>query len=134
LLRWRSRHSDKTFGPNLTSDGSLRLFCLLTLMNLPDEMLPDVMFFDEPELGLHPHAITLVAAMLKRLSQSRQVFIATQSPYMVDCFELENIIVADENHGATRLRLLPREQYQAWLDDDYLLSEIWLKDPVGGEA
>ncbi|MHA7844849.1 AAA family ATPase [Serratia sp. D1N4] len=132
LLRWKSRYSDKVFGSHLTSDGSLRLFCLLTLLSLPDERLPDVLFFDEPELGLHPHAITLVSEMMKRVSERRQLFIATQSPYMVDCFGLENIIVADAKDGATTLRNLPKEQYQQWLDDDYLLSEIWLKSPIGG--
>lgn len=131
-LRWRGKYSDKTFGPHLTSDGSLRLFCLLTLLNLPQETLPDVLFFDEPELGLHPHAITLVAEMLKKLSHTRQVFIATQSPYMVDCFALENIIVAASKDGATSLHNMPREQYQEWLDDEYLLSDLWLKDIVGG--
>jgi predicted ATPase len=131
LLRWKSKFSDKVFGAHLTSDGSLRLFCLLTVLSLPDERLPDMLFFDEPELGLHPHAITLVSEMLKRVAQTRQVFIATQSPYMVDCFDLENIVVAEAEDGATTLRNLPKEQYQQWLDDDYLLSDIWLKTPVG---
>ncbi|AWB32954.1 AAA family ATPase [Orrella marina] len=131
LLRWKSKYSDKVFGAHLTSDGSLRLFCLLTLLSLPDERLPDILFFDEPELGLHPHAITLVSEMLKRVAKTRQVFIATQSPFMVDCFDLENMIVAEARDGATTLRNLPREQYQQWLDDDYLLSDIWLKTPVG---
>ena len=132
LLRWVGQQSDKVFGSHLTSDGSLRLFCLLTLLNLPPDRLPDVMFFDEPELGLHPHAITLVAEMFKRLSRKRQIFIATQSPYLVDCFELENIIVASANNGETVLRNLPREQYQEWLDDEYQISDIWLKQAVGG--
>lgn len=132
LLRWMGRQSDKVFGSHLTSDGSLRLFCLLTLLNLPPNKLPDVMFFDEPELGLHPHAITLVAEMFKRLSKQRQIFIATQSPDLVNCFELENIIVARANQGETELRNLPRQQYQAWLDDEYRLSDIWLKQAVGG--
>jgi len=132
LLRWVGRQSDKVFGSHLTSDGSLRLFCLLTLLNLPPDRLPDVLFFDEPELGLHPHAITLVAEMFKRLSKKRQIFIATQSPYLVDCFELENIIVASANNGETVLRNLPRGQYQEWLDDEYQLSDIWLKQAVGG--
>ncbi|WP_313920440.1 AAA family ATPase [Tahibacter sp.] len=131
LLRWKGSHSDKVFGAHLTSDGSLRLFCLLTLLGLPDERLPDVLFFDEPELGLHPHAITLVSEMMKRVAQVKQVFIATQSPYMVDCFNLENLIVANSINGATTLRNLPRVKYQEWLDDDYLLSDIWLKEPVG---
>ncbi len=130
-LRWLGRHGDKVFGAHLTSDGSLRLFCLLTLLNLSTSRLPEVIFFDEPELGLHPHAIILVVEMLKRLSKTRQILVATQSPYMVDCFELENIIVAESKQGATSLRNLPREQYQHWLDDDYLISDIWLKTPTG---
>jgi predicted ATPase len=134
LLRWVGRQSDKVFGSHLTSDGSLRLFCLLTLLNLPADRLPDVMFFDEPELGLHPHAITLVAEMFKRLSKNRQIFIATQSPYLVDCFELENIIVANANNGETVLRNLPRDHYQRWLDEEYQLSDIWLQQATGGVA
>jgi len=123
-LRWRGTYGDKTFGAHLTSDGSLRLFCLLTLLNLSPDALPDVLFIDEPELGLHPHAMALVAEMLKKLSHTRQVFIATQSPYLVDCFELENIIVADIKDGSTSLRNMTREKYQEWLDDDYLLSPL----------
>lgn len=132
LLRWVGQQSDKVFGSHLTSDGSLRLFCLLTLLNMPPERLPDVMLFDEPELGLHPHAVSLVAEMFKRLSKKRQIFLATQSPYLVDCFELENIIIASANQGETLLRNLPRAQYQAWLDDEYQLSDLWLKQVVGG--
>lgn len=131
LLRWQSKYGNKEFGTHLTSDGTLRLFCLITLLSMPVERLPDVMFFDEPELGLHPHAITLVSEMMKRVAQSRQIFIATQSPYMVDCFDLESIIIAEEEQGATKLSHLEAEKYQAWLDDHYLLSDIWLKMPVG---
>jgi predicted ATPase len=133
-LRWMGQQSDKVFGPHLTSVGSLRLFCLLTLLNLPPEQLPDVMFFDEPELGLHPHAITLVAEMFKRVSATRQIFLATQSPYLVDCFDLENIIIASANNGETVLRNLPREHYQRWLDEEYQLSDIWLEQATGGVA
>ncbi len=50
LLRWRARGTEKTFGAHLTSDGSLRFFALVTLLNLPPEMLPDILLLDEPEL------------------------------------------------------------------------------------
>ncbi|GEO80287.1 AAA family ATPase [Pararhodospirillum oryzae] len=117
-LRWRGTQGDKTFGAHLTSDGSLRLFCLITLLNLPPERLPDVMLLDEPELGLHPHALALVAEMIKRVAEVRQIIIATQSPALVDCFDLENLIVARADNGETTLRPLARDQYQSWLDEE----------------
>ncbi|KAA8978325.1 AAA family ATPase [Halospina sp. K52047b] len=131
LLRWRASNSDKSFGPHLTSDGSLRLFCLFTLLNLPDEMLPDVLMIDEPELGLHPHAIALTAEMIKSVASQRQVFIATQSPLMVDAFDVENILVARLKEGATELTPMDKAEYQTWLEDDYQPSDLWLKEPVG---
>ena len=70
-LRWATTHSDKTFGAHLTSDGSLRFFAFVTLLNLPPEMLPDVILLDEPELGLHPMAVELVAEMMKAVGRSR---------------------------------------------------------------
>ena len=71
LLRWKAKGSDKTIGAHLTSDGSLRSFALVTLLNLPPEMLPRVILLDEPELGLHPSAVGLVGAMIKRMSRTQ---------------------------------------------------------------
>lgn len=131
LLRWYAHNNDKTFGPHLTSDGSLRLFCLFTLLNLPGEMLPDVLMIDEPELGLHPHAIVLTAEMIKSVASQRQVFIATQSPLMVDAFNVENILISRLQDGATQFTPMDRHQYEAWLEDEYQPSDLWLKEPVG---
>ena len=72
LLRWRAKGTEKTFGAHLTSDGSLRFFALVTLLNLPPEMLPDVLLFDEPELGLHPAAVALIGGMIEALADERQ--------------------------------------------------------------
>lgn len=134
MLKWRSRFSDKTFGAHLTSDGSLRLFCLVTLLSLPEERLPSVICIDEPELGLHPYAVELVAEMVKIVARKRQVILATQSPYLVDCFELENVIIAESRGGETSLKTLPRQEYQRWLDADFQLSDIWLSRSVGSKA
>lgn len=133
-LRWQHRYGDKTIGAHLTSDGSLRLFCLITLLNLPSDILPDVLFLDEPELGLHPHAITLVSEMLHKVSQTRQVFVATQSPYLVDCFDLENIIAAQLKDGATELKKFDKAAYQQWLDDEYQVSDLWLQNIIRSEG
>ena len=131
-LRWKSKATDKTFGAHLTSDGSLRFFALVTLLNLPPVMLPNVILLDEPELGLHPSAIGLVAQMIKQLSYDRQVIVATQSPLLVDEFGLDEIIVLDLEDGKTKLQKLNAEDYKAWLEQDYTPSQLWQKNVLGG--
>ena len=84
LLSWRAKWSQITSGAHLTSDGSLRFFPLVTLLNLPPEMLPDLILLDEPELRLHPAALALICGMIESLSKQRQVIVATQSPLLVD--------------------------------------------------
>jgi len=132
FLRWKAKWTDKTFGAHLTSDGSLRFFALVTLLNLPSEMLPSVILLDEPELGLHPAAIGLVADMIKQLSHDKQIFVATQSPLLMDEFELDEIIVLDLEDGRTKLRKLNGDDYKVWLDDDYTPSQLWHKNVLGG--
>ena len=132
LLRWKAKGTDKTFGAHLTSDGSLRFFALVTLLNLPPEMLPDVLLLDEPELGLHPAAIALIGGMVKALAEERQVIIATQSPLLVDAFDLDEIFVLDLLDGCTEFRKLNPVDYQAWLNDNYTPGELWQKNLLGG--
>lgn len=132
LLKWKNRYSDKTIGAYLTSDGTLRLFFLMTLLNMAEDRLPSVLMIDEPELGLHPHAVELVAAMIRRVSYSKQVLVATQSPQLVDAFDPENVIIASASQGAAQFERVPKKVYQRWLDEDYTLSDMWLSRPVGG--
>ena len=131
-LRWKPKGMDKSCGAHLTSDGSLRFFALVTLLNLPAEMLPDVLLLDEPELGLHPAAITLVANMIKSLSTERQVIVATQSPLLVDAFDLEEIIVAELRGERTEFHRLEASDYREWLDDAFTTGELWQKNLIGG--
>ena len=115
MLRWKALGSDKTMGAHLTSDGSLRAFCLVTLLNLPAEMLPSVILLDEPELGLHPSAVGLIGAMIRVMSQQRQVIVATQSPLLVDEFELGEIYVFDLKDGRTRVNRPDEEGLKHWV-------------------
>ena len=132
LLRWKGKGIDKTFGAHLTSDGSLRFFSLVTLLNLPSEMLPNVVLLDEPELGLHPAAIGLLAGMIKRLGHDKQVIVATQSPLLVDEFEVDEIMVLDLEDGKTSLRKLNAEEYRVWIEQDYTSGQLWRKNLLGG--
>ena len=132
LLRWKARGSEKTFGAHITSDGSLRFFALVTLLNLPREMLPDVLLLDEPELGLHPVAIALVGNMIKALAHDVQIIVATQSPLLVDVFELDEIVVLDLDSGRSVFRRLDADTYRTWLDDSFTPGELWQKNLFGG--
>lgn len=132
MLRWKAKGMEKTYGAHLTSDGSLRFFALVTLLNLPAEMLPKVIFLDEPELGLHPAALALVANMIKSLANERQVIVATQSPLLVDEFGLDEIIVLELQEGRTEARRLEKDKYQHWLDE-YTTGELWQKNLLGGQ-
>ena len=131
-LRWKAKWTGKTFGAHLTSDGSLRFFALVTLLNLPSGMLPDVMLLDEPELGLHPAAVNLVGGMINSLATERQIVVATQSPLLVDAFNLDEIITLDLQEGRTQFRKLSPEEYQIWLDDGFSPGELWQKNLFGG--
>ena len=132
LLRWKARGSEKTFGAHLTSDGSLRFFALVTLLNLPREMLPDILLLDEPELGLHPVAVALVGNMIKALASDAQIIVATQSPLLVDVFELDEIVVLDLHDGRSVFRRLDADTYRTWLDDSFTPGELWQKNLLGG--
>ena len=130
-LRWRSKLSDKTYGAHLTSDGSLRFFALATLLNLAEEMLPSVLLLDEPELGLHPMAIALVGDMIRSLAKNRQIIVATQSPLLVDVFDLDQVFVLEIQDGCTELRRPDADQLRTWLDE-FSVGELWQKNLLGG--
>ena len=131
-LRWQQKGVGKTYGAHLTSDGSLRFFALVTLLNLPRKMMPDVVLLDEPELGLHPAAVELIGHMIAKVGHDRQVILATQSPALVDLFDLEQIVVLDLDDGRTVCRQLDRDEYRVWLDDDYTAGELWNMNVLEG--
>ena len=130
-LRWQSDWSSRSFGAHLTSDGSLRLFALVTLLNMPPEKLSPVILLDEPELGLHPAGISLIGGMIRSLSTQKQVIIATQSPRLVDAFGLDQTFVLELRQGRTEVRRYAPEEYRRWLDE-YATGELWEQNLLGG--
>ena len=132
LLAWRERNSDQVFDVSQASDGMLRVISLVTLLLQPAEDLPDVLIFDEPELGLHPYAIAVVGGLIRALSTKVQIIVATQSTALVDCFEPEDIVVVERQGRESAFRRLDSEDLSEWLND-YSLSELWEKNVLGGK-
>lgn len=132
LLNWREKGVEQVFGPHQLSDGTLRAMALITLLLQPEANLPAVIVVDEPELGLHPYAIGVLAALVKKAAHHSQVILATQSAAVVDQFEREDIIVVDRKDGESCFtKWESKDQLDAWLDE-YTLSEVWEKNVFGG--
>jgi predicted ATPase len=128
-MEWQDKFSDKIFTASSLSDGSLRFICMATLLLQPK--LPPLIILDEPELGLHPTAISILAGLLKKASVRSQVLISTQSVNLVNEFEPENVIVVDREEGASVFRTLDSEKLAEWLNN-YSLGDIWEKNVIGG--
>lgn len=134
-LQWfESGNSEYVFGPEHFSDGTLRFIALATLFLQPPELLPQVIFVDEPELGLHPQAVDVLASMVKKATEHTQVIMATQSPRLLDSFDYSDIIVAEKDRGTgcTIFKRLDEDEVKIWLED-YSLSQIWEKNIIGGQ-
>jgi predicted ATPase len=129
-LEWCDIFSDKTFTANQLSDGSLRFICMATLLLQPN--LPKIILLDEPELGLHPTAITILAGLLKKSSKRSQVIISTQSVSLVNEFDAEDIIVVEKENAGTIFKRLDPEILESWLDS-YSLGDLWDKNVIGGK-
>jgi predicted ATPase len=130
-LNWRKENADYLFGPHQISDGALRAMAIITLFLQPADDLPEVIILDEPELGLHPYALEIVAGLMRAASVKSQVIVATQSPGFLEHFEAGEIIVAESVQGSSHFRRLEPEQLKDWLED-YTLGELWQRNVLGG--
>ncbi len=132
-LNYREKGRNHLFGPHQLSDGSLRFMALTVLFLQPPELRPKVIIVDEPELGLHPAAISALAGMAKAASGTAQVIFATQSPRLIDEFSADQVMIVerDEKRQSSVFRRLRERDLELWLDE-YCLSELWEKNVLGG--
>ncbi|HVW51647.1 MAG TPA: AAA family ATPase [Trinickia sp.] len=113
------------------SDGTLRFMCLATLLLQPWQLMPDCILIDEPELGLHPYAVNLLADLLKRASERKQVIVSTQSVELINCLEPADIVVIDRKDNASTFSRVDAAALADWLED-YSLGELWKTNVLGG--
>jgi predicted ATPase len=130
-LEWKHTDSDKYFDASSLSDGTLRFMALATLFLQPEDCRPSVILVDEPELGLHPYAITILASLIKMASEKTQVIVSTQSPMLLDHFTPEDVLVADRVGVGTHFTRLDTGKLSSWLED-YSLGQLWEKNEFGG--
>lgn len=128
-ISWHQKGSDYPMLPYTFSDGTLRFIGLVTAFLQPNP--PDTIIVDEPELGLHPAAISILSELVKSASRKTQVIIATQSPSFIDNFSCEDLIVVNRKDGASSFERLNDRDFSVWLED-YSLGELWEKNVIQG--
>lgn len=127
-LEWKEKGSDAYFNASSLSDGTLRFLCLITLLLQPE--LPTIILLDEPELGLHPAAVTLLADLLASASTRAQIIAATQSVTLINQFKPDDVWAVDRTDNQSVFKRLSEEDMSLWMDD-YALGELWEKNVFG---
>lgn len=128
-LSWCAKGSDYPMQPYHFSDGSIRFICLATALMQPEP--PSSLIIDEPELGLHPAAISILAELIQNAAKRTQLIVATQSPALIDNFAVEDVIVVSRKDGASTFERLNGKDYRVWLDS-YSVGELWSKNVISG--
>lgn len=113
------------------SDGALHFLCLLSILYHPDP--PPLICIEEPELGLHPDAISTLGEMLLEAADRTQLIVTTHSDILINAFSdvPETVVVTERDHGGTRFHRLEPDSLSHWLDR-YRLGEIWRIGEIGG--
>ena len=141
VLDWKERGSDYRFGPHQIADGALRFMALTTLLLQPEDKMASAIIIDEPELGLHPYALSLLGSLINGVATSRQVVVATQSSDLVDQFRADDITVVDRREEVpvrgrgsqweSVFRRQSSKELEEWLKE-YTVSELWDKNVIAG--
>jgi predicted ATPase len=123
-VRWKSLRREQS-AANL-SDGTLRFLFLLAVLANPDP--PPLVAIDEPETGLHPSMLPIVAEYCSDASERAQVVLTTHSPALLDAFKdirpQPTISVVDWVNGKTELRVVSGAELEHWLQR-YTLGEMY---------
>lgn len=114
------------------SDGTLKfLLYLAVLYNTGPSRLIGM---DEPENGLHPDMIKTVADAIRHASAHSQLIVATHSPLLLNCFELDDILVFEkkESENCSCVKRVSEDDFEDW-EGDLLPGQMWLQGYLGGK-
>ncbi len=123
-VQWKSS-SQPHAGSDL-SDGTLRFLFLLTVLAHPEPAA--LVAIDEPETGLHPSMLPVIAEYAAAASERTQVVLTSHSPEFLDAFSeaSPHVTVCHWDQGQTLLYALPPERLARWLKQ-YRLGHLFTR-------
>jgi predicted ATPase len=129
-LQWQDKYSSTVYGATDLSDGTIRFIALATLFLQPN--LPSTIIIDEPELGLHPFAISKLAGMIQSAaSRNVQVIAATQSADLINHFHADDILTVNQQKGESFFQRLGEQDLSEWLTE-YNVGDLWQRNIIHG--
>jgi predicted ATPase len=113
------------------SDGTLRFLAILAALLAPKP--PPLLCLEEPELGMHPDAVSLLAELLVEASTRMQIVVTTHSDALLSALNdhVDSVLVCENNGNGTSIEHLDADRLAFWLKD-YRLGEIWRLGEIGG--
>jgi len=113
------------------SDGALRYLCLVAILCHPSP--PPLVCIEEPEVGLHPAVLPMVADLLLEASERTQLVVTTHSDVLISALSdvPEAVVVCERDDDGSRLRRLEPDRLKAWLEK-YSLGTLWMMGETGG--
>lgn len=133
LLRFKEGPFEKPLPAQYMSGGTMRLAALLTLLYEPNAT--GLLGIEEPENELHPQLLYRLAEELLTASETRQLLVATHSPFLLDALAPEQVWILDRDADgytqATRAADIP--QVKELVEDGSPLGYLWSSNffPVG---
>ena len=122
--------SDPSFLDEM-SDGTVRMLCWAVILNSPK--LPSLIVIEEPELGIHPAWMPILAEWIKRAAQKTQVIVTTHSPDLLDHFTdqldddgyIYTFQQDSESQNHFRPKRLDRETVSGWIEDGWQVGDLY---------
>lgn len=117
------------------SDGVMQLLLLLIALFSEGDR-EAVLLFDEPEVSLHPWAISVLARAITHASiqWNKQVIIATHSPVLISQFEPRDILVAQTEKGRARFDRLSEIEEVKELLEEYAPGSLYMSQAIAPQG
>ncbi|MEW5773197.1 MAG: AAA family ATPase [Thermodesulfobacteriota bacterium] len=132
LLRFFDRGYDRPFYVQDMSDGTLKMFAYLMLLEDPEPF--PFMGIEEPENGLHHQVLESLALLMQEYAENGpQVLATTHSPFFVDALSPEQVwILEKDEHGhATAVRAADIPSVGSLYDQDIPMGTLWYRNHFG---